>query len=309
MFRPSDDPVQETSDVTPTHRPPTDDRRDRRLLSSISSPTGTLRARALGRGAEGRICDLHRFNFLLWHEEDIARSPRCHRRADRPGEAGHRPLQPGPQRLRSRRSTTGSSPNWPTAASARPPDVPAATETPGAAIDRLSILELRRFHMREQIERADASPEHREKAAARMAVLDPQRKHLIEAIDRLLGGDLLGPAAAAGVPPDEDVQRSDDESVSLQGRRHGRDAAPSWPRRIRGADRHPLDRSCNPLATGPSLRQAGGERQQGVGGDEVGLALHPAIVGVLPCPVGSLPGDDRRRRVRRASRARRRRHR
>ncbi|MEY3203709.1 MAG: hypothetical protein RLZZ21_40, partial [Planctomycetota bacterium] len=23
----------------------------------------------------GRICDLHRFNFLLWHEEDIARSP------------------------------------------------------------------------------------------------------------------------------------------------------------------------------------------------------------------------------------------
>ena len=23
----------------------------------------------------GRICDLHRYNFLLWHEEDIARSP------------------------------------------------------------------------------------------------------------------------------------------------------------------------------------------------------------------------------------------
>ena len=23
----------------------------------------------------GRICDLHRFNFRLWHEEDIARSP------------------------------------------------------------------------------------------------------------------------------------------------------------------------------------------------------------------------------------------
>ena len=26
-------------------------------------------------GLRGRICDLHRFNFLLWHEEDIARSP------------------------------------------------------------------------------------------------------------------------------------------------------------------------------------------------------------------------------------------
>ena len=26
-------------------------------------------------GLSGKICDLHRFNFLLWHEEDIARSP------------------------------------------------------------------------------------------------------------------------------------------------------------------------------------------------------------------------------------------
>ena len=26
-------------------------------------------------GLEGRICDLHKFNFQLWHEEDIARSP------------------------------------------------------------------------------------------------------------------------------------------------------------------------------------------------------------------------------------------
>ncbi|MBU6221436.1 MAG: hypothetical protein KGR24_01665, partial [Planctomycetes bacterium] len=26
-------------------------------------------------GLAGKVCDLHRFNFLLWHEEDIARSP------------------------------------------------------------------------------------------------------------------------------------------------------------------------------------------------------------------------------------------
>jgi hypothetical protein len=67
-----------------------------------------------------------------------------------------------------------------------PPPAPAATETPGAAIDRLSILELRRYHMREQIERKDATQEHREKAAARMVVLDEQRAHLIHATDRLL---------------------------------------------------------------------------------------------------------------------------
>ena len=27
------------------------------------------------KGLAGKVCDLHRFNFLLWHEEDIARSP------------------------------------------------------------------------------------------------------------------------------------------------------------------------------------------------------------------------------------------
>ena len=69
---------------------------------------------------------------------------------------------------------------------------PAATETPGSAIDRLSILELRRFHMREQLDRADATQEHREKAAARMAVLDAQRGHLIDAIDRLITEIFLG---------------------------------------------------------------------------------------------------------------------
>jgi NAD(P)-dependent dehydrogenase (short-subunit alcohol dehydrogenase family) len=63
---------------------------------------------------------------------------------------------------------------------------PAATETPGAAIDRLSILALRRFHMREQIDRIDATREHREKAASRMLVLDAQRSHLVEALERLV---------------------------------------------------------------------------------------------------------------------------
>ena len=33
---------------------------------------------------------------------------------------------------------------------------------------------------------ADATPEHREKAAGRMMILDQQRQHLIEATDRLL---------------------------------------------------------------------------------------------------------------------------
>ena len=61
-----------------------------------------------------------------------------------------------------------------------------------SAIDRLSILELRRFHMREQIDRADATPAHREKAASRMAVLDMQQAHLTEALQRLLAEIFAG---------------------------------------------------------------------------------------------------------------------
>ena len=70
-----------------------------------------------------------------------------------------------------------------------PAAAPAATETPGAAIDRLSILELRRYHMREQVERADATPEHREKAASRLEVLDMQREHLVVAPSPAVRGD------------------------------------------------------------------------------------------------------------------------
>ena len=40
--------------------------------------------------------------------------------------------------------------------------------------------------MREQAERADATAEHRGKAADKLVVLDAQRNHLVEAIDRLL---------------------------------------------------------------------------------------------------------------------------
>jgi hypothetical protein len=41
--------------------------------------------------------------------------------------------------------------------------------------------------MREQVERTDATLEHRTKAAEKLVVLDAQRDHLVGAIDRLLG--------------------------------------------------------------------------------------------------------------------------
>jgi hypothetical protein len=142
-------------------------------------------------GLRGRICDLHRFNFLLWHEEDVARSPtvtdgriaQVKRAIDRYNQARNDCIEKVDDWLIADLADRGI---------VAAPDAPAATETPGAAIDRLSILELRRYHMREQIDRKDATPEHREKAADRLAVLDLQRQHLVESTNRLLAEIFAG---------------------------------------------------------------------------------------------------------------------
>jgi hypothetical protein len=60
------------------------------------------------------------------------------------------------------------------------------TETPGASIDRLSILALRIYHLEEQAERADATLEHRQKAADRLAICQSQRADLSQALEELV---------------------------------------------------------------------------------------------------------------------------
>ncbi len=60
------------------------------------------------------------------------------------------------------------------------------TESPAWAIDRLSILALKIYHMKEQVERTDASEEHREKCQAKLNVLLEQQVDLSTAIDQLL---------------------------------------------------------------------------------------------------------------------------
>lgn len=60
------------------------------------------------------------------------------------------------------------------------------TESPAWAVDRLSILALKIYHMREQAERTDATAEHREKCGAKLQVLLEQQRDLSLAIDQLL---------------------------------------------------------------------------------------------------------------------------
>jgi hypothetical protein len=60
------------------------------------------------------------------------------------------------------------------------------TESPAWAIDRLSILALKIYHMQEQVDRQDAEPEHIARCKAKLAVLEEQQKDLSLAIDQLL---------------------------------------------------------------------------------------------------------------------------
>lgn len=60
------------------------------------------------------------------------------------------------------------------------------TESPAWALDRLSILALKIWHMREQAERKDADPEHIARCQAKLDVLLEQRKDLTTAIEQLI---------------------------------------------------------------------------------------------------------------------------
>ena len=66
------------------------------------------------------------------------------------------------------------------------PDARLNTESPAWAVDRLSILALKIYHMQEQVERNDASPEHIERCQMKLNVLLEQRVDLSTAIDQLL---------------------------------------------------------------------------------------------------------------------------
>ena len=66
------------------------------------------------------------------------------------------------------------------------PEATINTESPAWAVDRLSILALKIWHMREQAERQDASAEHRQKCQQKLDVLLEQQVDLSTAINQLL---------------------------------------------------------------------------------------------------------------------------
>jgi len=125
------------------------------------------------------VVEQHRANFDLWHEEDEARDPE----ATPEKIVG---IKKAIDRLNQRRNDLMERIDRKLLAEAgeQRAEAPLHSETPGMMIDRLSILELKRFHTAEEVARA-AGDEHAQRNRERLAVLKEQRDDLREALDRL----------------------------------------------------------------------------------------------------------------------------
>lgn len=66
------------------------------------------------------------------------------------------------------------------------------TETPAWAIDRLSILTLKIYHMQQEVLRTDSSPEHHAQCQKKLTILLEQQVDLSLAIDQLLADIAAG---------------------------------------------------------------------------------------------------------------------
>lgn len=132
----------------------------------------------------------HRENALLWDQEDQARRVGV---PDGEIAANKRSID----RHNQRRNDAVERLDELLLAALGPASAPVArlsSETPGAMIDRLSILALKAHHMRLQTERTDASLGHVEACQAKLARLIEQRADLARCLDELLADCSAGRA-------------------------------------------------------------------------------------------------------------------
>ncbi len=119
------------------------------------------------------------WNFMLWHEEDIARIKdidpmrivEAKRNIDKYNQARNNAMEKIDEWVLSYLESNQIQPGE-----------KIHSETPGMMIDRLSIMTLKKYHMQEEVDRPDASDEHRNKCADRVAVLTEQMSDLSSAL-------------------------------------------------------------------------------------------------------------------------------
>ena len=129
-------------------------------------------------------CEQLSYNFRLWHEEDKARSPTA-------GDTEIAQVKRAIDKLNQQRNDwIEKMDDWITEELGRrgvsaPAEAPQNTETLGSTIDRLSILALRIYHLIEQRDRTDATADHREGVARKLAIAMAQHDDLSKAAQQL----------------------------------------------------------------------------------------------------------------------------
>jgi len=152
-----------------------------RLQNELTAAWHVTPPAADGDGFAKLVQENHLRNFQLWHEEDIAR------RDDLGSERVHQAKR-AIDGYNQQRNNFIEEMDKELVAALKPAEsgVPRNSETPGMIIDRLSILSLKEFHMREEAERADASEEHRTNCGAKLARIIHQRGDLTQSLAELL---------------------------------------------------------------------------------------------------------------------------
>lgn len=136
-----------------------------------------------GDAVEAAVVAQHRANFELWHIEDRARTPGID---DRALAATKRAIDRVNQRRNDLAEGCDALLLELLAAHGLPKaDAEAHSESPGLMIDRMSILALKVYHTREELERVEVPAGHRERNRERLQILLQQRGELALALERL----------------------------------------------------------------------------------------------------------------------------
>ena len=137
------------------------------------------------------IATNHQYNIMLWREEDKARRTdveadeiaACKRRIDQYNQKRNDATEALDEAILAQLGDVQ-----------RAIDARLNSETAGGMIDRLSILALKIFHMREQTERSDAEADHIETCRGKLQRLIVQRQDLASCLDDLLTQAMQGRA-------------------------------------------------------------------------------------------------------------------
>ena len=140
-------------------------------------------AAAHAAGLWQAVEDDHRCNCLLWDEEDLARR----RNVPDSEIAGNKRAIDGYNQKRNDAIERIDEQLLILFSGIKPTsDSRLSSETPGAMVDRLSILSLKVHHMRLQTERGDVASAHIESCRLKLNRLNEQRTDLASCLDRLL---------------------------------------------------------------------------------------------------------------------------